>query len=307
MYSIVVICPAEHARAAIRQHIEQVVPHQIAVNVTAVADIGTFSALVSGPTSTSFTHIVLDLPHSSDIMLFMRQMTQFTATVIPSLVVITDHYQKRDILEDFNRLIAAGRRAYLVHKPVKPSVFAMIFDPAQLRYLSKDRVRHMAQTSSDDFKNIAETVKRTVGNRAFRLLLVEDSDVNRMVIMRYLKKVELACDEATNGLEATDKVLARPHGYYSLIICDIQMPRKNGYETCAEIRAWEKSHGHPPIPIMALTANAMPEEKAAAGQAGFTDYLTKPVDFNVLGPMMIKLLDSRVPHVLLKDRPAESG
>lgn len=306
-YSIVVICPAEHARAAIRQHIEQVVPHQIAVNVTAVADIGTFSALVSGPTSLSFTHIVLDLPHSSDIMLFMRQMTQFTATVIPSLVVITDHYQKRDILEDFNRLIAAGRRAYLVHKPVKPSVFAMIFDPAQLRYLSKDRVRDMAQTSSDDFKNIAETVKRTVGNRAFRLLLVEDSDVNRMVIMRYLKKVELTCDEATNGLEATDKVLARPHGYYSLIICDIQMPKKNGYEACAEIRAWEKSHGHPPIPIMALTANAMPEERVAAGQAGFTDYLTKPVDFNVLGPMMIKLLDSRVPHVFLKDQPAESG
>jgi signal transduction histidine kinase/CheY-like chemotaxis protein len=307
MYSIVVICPAEHARAAIRQHIEQVVPHQIAVNVTAVADIGAFSALVSGPTSPSFTHIVLDLPHSSDIMLFMRQMIQFTATVIPSLVVITDHYQKRDILEDFNRLIAAGRRAYLVHKPVKPSVFAMIFDPAQLRYLSKDRVRDMAQTSSDDFKNIAETVKRTVGNRAFRLLLVEDSDINRMVIMRYLKKVELACDEATNGLEATEKVLGRPHGYYSLIICDIQMPKKNGYEACADIRAWERSHGHPPTPIMALTANAMPEERAAAGQAGFTDYLTKPVDFNVLGPMMMKLLDSRVPHVFLKDQPADSG
>lgn len=307
MYSIVVICPAEHARAAIKQHIEQVVPHQIAVNVTAVADIGTFSALVSGPAAPNFTHIVLDLPHSSDVMLFMRQMTQFTATVIPSLVVITDHYQKRDIVDDFNTLTAAGRRAYLVHKPVKPSVFAMIFDPAQLRYLSKDRVRDMAQTSSDDFKNIAENVKRTVGNRAFRLLLVEDSDVNRMVIMRYLRKVELACDQATNGLEATDKVLARPHGYYSLIICDIQMPKKNGYEACAEIRAWETSHGHPPIPIMALTANAMPEERAAAGKAGFTDYLTKPVDFNVLGPLMMRLLDPRVPHSFLRDRSPELG
>jgi signal transduction histidine kinase/CheY-like chemotaxis protein/PAS domain-containing protein len=307
MYSIIVICPAEHARAAIKQHIEQVVPHQIAVNVTAVADIGTFSALISGPAAPNFTHIVLDLPHSSDVMLFMRQMTQFTATVIPSLVVITDHYQKRDIVEDFNTLTAAGRRAYLVHKPVKPSVFAMIFDPAQLRYLSKDRIRDMAQTSLDDFKNIAENVKRTVGNRAFHLLLVEDSDVNRMVIMRYLQKVELACDQATNGLEATEKVFARPHGYYSLIICDIQMPKKNGYEACAEIRAWETSRGHPPIPIMALTANAMPEERAAAGKAGFTDYLTKPVDFNVLGPLMMRLLDPRVPHTFLRDRPPESG
>jgi CheY-like chemotaxis protein len=194
-----------------------------------------------------------------------------------------------------------------VHKPVKPSVFAMIFDPAQLRYLSKDRIRDMAQTSSDDFKNIAENVKRTVGNRAFRLLLVEDSDMNRTVIMRYLRKVELACDQATNGLEATEKVFARPHGYYSLIICDIQMPKKNGYEACAEIRGWETSHGHPPIPIMALTANAMPEERAAAGKAGFTDYLTKPVDFNVLGPLMMRLLDPKVPHTFLRDRPPESG
>jgi CheY-like chemotaxis protein len=233
-------------------------------------------------------------------------MANFTASVIPSLVVITDNYQKRDIQEDFQTLLAGGRKAYLVHKPVKPSMFALIFDPAQLRNLSRDRAREVAQTSVDTFRSGIMQVKETIGNRSFRVLLVEDSDVNRMVIVRYLKKVALEKEEAKDGQECTDKVMSKPHGYYSLIICDIQMPRKNGYETCTEIRAWERENGRAPMPIMALTANAMPEERAAAAAAGFSDYLTKPVDFTQLGTMMIALLDSKVPHVYLRDRPVES-
>ncbi len=305
-YSIAIICPADYARAAIKQHIEHVVPLQIPTNVTTIPDIGSFLDLMSGPASPSFTHIVLDLPASSDIMLFMRQMANFTAAIIPSLVVVTDHYQKRDIQEDFQNLLATGRKAYLIHKPVKPSVFALIFDPAQLRNLSRDRAREVAQTTTEGFRAVANMVKETVGNRSFRVLLVEDSDVNRMVIQRYLKKVALENEEAKDGQECLDKVLNKPYGHYSMIICDIQMPRKNGYETCTEIRQWERENGYAPVPIMALTANAMPEERSAAAAAGFSDYMTKPVDFNVLGTMMIALLDSKVQHVYLKDRPTDS-
>jgi signal transduction histidine kinase/CheY-like chemotaxis protein len=305
-YSIVIICPAEHARAAIKQHIEHVVPLQIPTNVTTLADIGSFLDLMSSPASPSFSHIVLDLPASSDIMLFMRQLTNFTAAVIPSLVVVTDHYQKRDIQDDFQALLSSGRKAYLIHKPVKPSVFALIFDPAQLRNLSRDRQREVAQTTTDDFRNVANMVKETVGNRSLRILLVEDSDVNRMVIARYMKKVALDYEEAKDGQEGLDKVFGNGHGHYSMIICDIQMPRKNGYEACMEIRQWERENGFAPMPIMALTANAMPEERSAAAAAGFSDYLTKPVDFQVLGPMLIALLDSKVAHVYLRDRPTES-
>lgn len=305
-YSIIIICPAEHARMAIKQHIEHVVPYQIAANVTTLPDIGSFLALMDGSLPPTFTHIVLDIPATSDIMLFMRQMINWTGPVVPALVIITDHYQKRDILEDFTMLTASGRKAYLIHKPVKPSVFAMIFDPAQLRNLSKDRAREVAQSSSDDFRHIAKLVKDKVGGRQYRVLLVEDSDVNRMVIQRYLKKVALENDSAKDGQQCVDMVQAKGPGYYSLIICDIQMPVKNGYEACRELRAWEANYGHPPTPIMALTANAMPEERAAAANAGFTDYLTKPVDFNVLGTMMMTLLDPSVPHVFLRDRPPEN-
>ncbi|EXJ67706.1 uncharacterized protein A1O5_09052 [Cladophialophora psammophila CBS 110553] len=306
MYSIIIICPAEHARTAIKQHIEHVVPYSIAANVTTIPDISSFLGLLNGPSPATFTHIVLDIPATSDIMLFMRQMVNYGGPVTPALVVITDHYQKRDILDDFTALTASGRKAYMIHKPVKPSVFAMIFDPAQLRNLSKDRAREVAQSSSDDFRHIANLVKDKIGGREHRVLLVEDSDVNRMVIQRYLKKVALVNDCAKDGQQCVDMVLGKPHGYYSLIICDIQMPVKNGYEACTEIREWERSHRYRPSPIMALTAHAMPEERAAAANAGFTDYLTKPVDFNVLGTMMMTLLDPSVPHVFLRDRPLES-
>jgi signal transduction histidine kinase len=180
-YSVVVICPAQYARAAIKQHIEQVVPHEIVVNVTTIEHMGAFLELMQGPASPIFTHIILDLPASADVMLFMRQMCNFTGPIIPTLVVITDHYQKRDILEDYTTLTNTGRRAFLVHKPVKPSVFALIFDPAQLRNLSKDRTRDLAQSVTENFKNVSERVKRAIGGKAYRVLLVEDSDVNRMV------------------------------------------------------------------------------------------------------------------------------
>lgn len=292
-YSIVVICPADYARKAIKEHIEHVVPHQIPVNVTALPSINAFLDMRHGASPPTFTHIVLDTPATSDIMLFMRQIATFNSIVVPTLVIVTDHYQKRDIAEDFMTLTSNGRKAFLIHKPVKPSVFAMIFDPAQLRNLSKDRAREVVQNSTDDFKKIANQVKETVGNRDFRLLLVEDSDTNRMVIQRYLKRVGLASDEARDGQECVDKVLSKPHGYYDLIICDIQMPRKNGYEACVEVRQWERENAYPNLPIMALTANAMPEERAAAGTAGFTDYLTKPVDFNRLGRLMMTLLEPK--------------
>ncbi|KAJ9616004.1 hypothetical protein H2204_014173 [Knufia peltigerae] len=305
-YSVIIICPAEHARTAIKQHIEHVVPYQIAANVTTIPDIGSFLDLINGRSPPTFTHIVLDIPATSDIMLFMRQMATYTAPVIPALVVITDHYQKRDILEDFTALTSTGRKAFLIHKPVKPSVFAMIFDPAQLRNLSKDRAREVAQSSSDDFQQIVRLVKEKIGNGNKRLLLVEDSEVNRRVIQRYFLKTSLANECAKNGQECVDMVKEKGPGYYSLIICDIQMPIKNGYEACQEIREWERSHGYKSCPIMALTANAMPEERAAAANAGFTDYLTKPVDFNLLGTMMMTLLDPSVPHVFLRDRPLET-
>ena len=80
------------------------------------------------------------------------------------------------------------------------------------------------------------------------------------------------------------------------------MPVKNGYDTCREIRTWEQKNHYPQIPIMALSANAMTDQIENAAQAGFNDYVTKPIKHNELGKMMMGLLDTNKPLLLLRDR-----
>jgi CheY-like chemotaxis protein len=73
------------------------------------------------------------------------------------------------------------------------------------------------------------------------------------------------------------------------------MPNKDGYETCREIRAWEKENGFARMPIIALSANVMADVMDRCVQAGFNDYVTKPVDFKALSGTMSELLD---PHAV---------
>lgn len=66
------------------------------------------------------------------------------------------------------------------------------------------------------------------------------------------------------------------------------MPRKDGYQACREIRQWEKENGYEDMPIIALSANVMSDVQDKCVTAGFSDYVTKPVDFINLSRVMSK-------------------
>lgn len=66
------------------------------------------------------------------------------------------------------------------------------------------------------------------------------------------------------------------------------MPRKDGYQACREIRHWEKVANFPSLPIIALSANVMADVQEKCVAAGFSDYITKPVDFVDLSRAMAK-------------------
>ena len=66
------------------------------------------------------------------------------------------------------------------------------------------------------------------------------------------------------------------------------MPRKDGYQACREIRDWEKNSRQKRIPIIALSANVMSDVQDKCVEAGFNDYVTKPVDFIALSTAMSK-------------------
>ncbi|NQZ90426.1 MAG: response regulator [Colwellia sp.] len=112
-----------------------------------------------------------------------------------------------------------------------------------------------------------------------RVLLVEDNRINQMVALSVLKNIGIIADVAVNGIEALkclkEATSVKP---YTLVIMDCQMPEMDGYEATKRIRANEAGVENSLIPIIAMTANAMEGDKEKCLDAGMDDYLSKPIE-----------------------------
>ena len=107
-----------------------------------------------------------------------------------------------------------------------------------------------------------------------KILLVEDNLLNQKVVGFHLKKKNYHVLSVTNWRDALDKVKNEP---LDLILMDIMLPELNGFEITAEIRKWEQKEGKEKgIPIVALTANTLDNDKEKCLKAGMNDYLPKP-------------------------------
>ena len=125
-------------------------------------------------------------------------------------------------------------------------------------------------------------------SRSARVLVAEDNTVNQMVARRMLEKAGHRVDVAANGLEAVRAVEAAP---YDLVLMDCQMPEMDGYEATRKIR---RGRRQPRIPIIAMTANAMPGDREQCLEVGMDDYLAKPVRAEALAAMLdLWLTDDR--------------
>lgn len=109
---------------------------------------------------------------------------------------------------------------------------------------------------------------------ASRLLLVDDSEDNRLIVLSYLKTTGSLIDIAQDGRTGVE--LFRK-GRYDAILMDIEMPWMDGYQAVREIRLIEQATGTSPVPVFAMTAHAFESMAAKAFEAGFTDLLTKPI------------------------------
>ena len=131
-----------------------------------------------------------------------------------------------------------------------------------------------------------------------QLLVVDDNEVNRRVVLEMLANFGLSADCATNGQLAVDALSAKP---YDLVFMDCQMPVMDGYQASAAIRAAEGAARH--TPIVALTAHAMTGDRERALAAGMDDYLTKPVTMEALRRTLERHLDRAEPEVELTPVP----
>jgi signal transduction histidine kinase/CheY-like chemotaxis protein len=121
-----------------------------------------------------------------------------------------------------------------------------------------------------------------------RLLLAEDVEINREIVLSLLEPTQLAIDCAENGAEALRTFISNP-GAYDMIFMDIQMPEMDGLEATRRIRMLEVP-GAKPTPIVAMTANVFREDIDQCLQAGMNDHLSKPLVFEEMLAMLRKYL-----------------
>ncbi|TBW56006.1 response regulator [Marinobacter halodurans] len=107
-------------------------------------------------------------------------------------------------------------------------------------------------------------------------LVVEDNEVNQRVACALLRRFGFETISAENG-EVAVKLVTESKHTYDIVLMDCQMPVMDGYEAARCIRAWESAQDRDPLPIIALTADALPGTDRACHTAGMNDYLAKPV------------------------------
>jgi len=110
--------------------------------------------------------------------------------------------------------------------------------------------------------------------RGLHILLADDSEENRFLVVEYLRDLGCEIDSAEDGQIAVEKFCS---GAYGLVLMDLQMPVMDGFTATRCIRGWEQEQGRLQTPILALTASALTGELKDALNAGCTAYLRKPV------------------------------
>jgi signal transduction histidine kinase/CheY-like chemotaxis protein len=152
----------------------------------------------------------------------------------------------------------------------------------------------MQRTESDDLdgkpsETSIAAFEAPVRNSAGKILLVEDYEPNALVASVFLETAGYQYEVASDGIEAVQKYKA---GNVDLILMDVQMPGKNGWEATEEIRRYEAASGLAQVPIIGMTAHAYAVDFDRCVKAGMNDYITKPYGSDDLIGKIRKLLNN---------------
>ncbi len=138
-------------------------------------------------------------------------------------------------------------------------------------------------------------IARPPDTQNLRILCAEDNNINQLLIAQFLREEPYEVVNAGDGKEAID-FYQTDGASFALVLMDVSMPGMNGFEATEFIRTYEQRHGLRRVPILGLTAHAMPSDRQRCLDAGMDDYLAKPVDQSELIATLAKLLGREVDH-----------
>ena len=136
-----------------------------------------------------------------------------------------------------------------------------------------------------DIEEIREQEHERITDRRI-VLIAEDQQENREVLVDYLNDLGIQSEYAMNGEQAVDMFIESEEGTYKAVFMDIEMPVLDGYKASLMIRGLNRRDKN--IPIIALTANAFQSDREKALKAGMDHYLTKPLKMEALSELLHK-------------------
>jgi len=164
-----------------------------------------------------------------------------------------------------------GGKIWVTSEPEKGSAFSFTITA------KRGKNAEIVNDTAGDSRQAEETRTNINGlYKGRRILLVEDVEINREIILALLEPTQLVIDCAENGVEAVRMFGENPNKY-ELIFMDVQMPEMDGYEATRRIRSLDTPKGKT-VPIIAMTANAFRENVDECLAAGMNDHIGKPID-----------------------------
>ena len=246
----------------------------------AVDGAGVLALLQSAQRTDPFTLIVLDarLPGGSYQLAEMIAADPRTAAIPIILTVLSTIG---------TGALAASAPAYaaMIAKPIRQSALYDLLTETLARR-DEDRPPRQGCPKLPVFTTLLA---------GLRVMLVEDNSTNQKVALHMLERIGCHADTVSNGREAL-ALLERIA--YDVVLMDLQMPEMDGFSATAEIRRRELATGlH--LPVIALTARAIPQDRQRYRDAGIDDYVSKPITREGLSEVLLKWAPTgRLPHPL---------
>ena len=158
---------------------------------------------------------------------------------------------------------------------------------SRFRFMIPMAPHHLPDTESDDSAVTDPGKRQSPGHEA---LVVEDNAVNQRVAARLLETLGFHVRCASNGAAAVDDVQSSNRGY-DVVLMDCQMPVMDGWEATRRIRNWERQHNRPHMPVIAMTADVLPDTEQSCFASGMDAYLPKPVRRDSLRDALKRLIN----------------
>ena len=188
-------------------------------------------------------------------------------------------------------MVTAHDKMELSQKLEDDQVSGIIVKPVEEQELLDTLLSRFGFAATSEFKGNSGLPKQVVGAK---VLLVEDNEINQLIASEVLAKQGVYIDIADNGKEGVDAVIkAYEEGDpYEGVLMDIQMPVMDGYQATIELRKDPRFKG---LPIIAMTANAMSQDKDRARESGMNDHISKPIENDQLFAIMGRWIVAKNP------------